>query len=426
MKRQFGIFTVFFLVVFLVGTAFAADPNVQELQKQLDKLMKQVQDMDATMKAQKSQVDALQNKIKELQKEAPKAAEAAPAEVKVTSKYKINIYGQLKFDADYDTNNMGTDEFIKFIPKTATGEDKTTFNVRDTRLGVAIEGPAVNGWTPRGRFESDFYGNAGDSSRNGALRIRLAYVDFVKGDTLIRIGQDWNKIASLNPTNIDFAIMGYNGNLWERAPQLTVEQKFGGSLQALLTVYRYRWADDDADVNTQIHMPWVGGRVAYSGKLLDPEKNAWLAFGAAFRHGEAVNNDVTPYLADLELQIPISIFELRGEGYMGQGLGIDYFHQGGGFNTLGDAILTRGGFIQLSAKPIKDIQLTAGYGMDDPRNKDVAHSSFYEKSQYTFGNLLVTVMKDITAGAQIAHVQTTFPTVTKHGTRYMTSLIYNW
>ncbi|MEW6584520.1 MAG: hypothetical protein AB1442_02795 [Nitrospirota bacterium] len=57
------------------------------------------------------------------------------------------IYGKLKFDAIYDTNNLGTDEFIKFVPRTANGEDKSTFNVRDTRLGVAIEGPALNGWT---------------------------------------------------------------------------------------------------------------------------------------------------------------------------------------------------------------------------------------------------------------------------------------
>ena len=153
MKVLFRGFLVVVLVTFLAGSVYA-EPSAKDLQGQLDRLMKQMDD-------QKKQIETLRNKINEMQtSQAPQAAAAAPAEVKVNSKYKLNIYGKVKFDAVYDTNNMGTDEFIKFIPRTADGKDKATFNVRDTRLGIAIEGPSVYGWTPRGRFESDFYGNA--------------------------------------------------------------------------------------------------------------------------------------------------------------------------------------------------------------------------------------------------------------------------
>jgi hypothetical protein len=44
-------------------------------------------------------------------------------------------------DAVYDTNNLGKDEYITFIPEDAYREDKTTFNVRDGRFGIAIDGP---------------------------------------------------------------------------------------------------------------------------------------------------------------------------------------------------------------------------------------------------------------------------------------------
>lgn len=433
MKKFTVIFLSLLLIIFSFNIAKADESDVKELQKKLDILMKQLQEMDSAMKAQKAQIEALQNKIKELQTKETTQQASQPAtsqEAKVTSKYKINLYGQIKLDTIYDTNDMGRDEFITYIPVTANGEDKTTFNIRDTRLGVMIEGPSLNGWIPRGRFETDFYGNDQTNTRNGALRVRLAYIDFAKGNTLIRVGQDWNKIASLNPINTDFAIMGYNGNLWERVPQITVEQKFENGLEALLTIYRHRWSDDDdtfgtTKLDTQLNLPWIGARFGYSGKLIDSEKKAWLALSGAFRKGEVNGKNVTPYVGAVELNIPYSIFELRGESYIGQGIGIEYFHSKGSFNTDGNAILTRGGFLQLSAKPIKDIQITAGYGIDDPKNADV-NNSFYQKSTYLMGNIYWTVMKDIIAAFQAAHLKTDWESEKKHGTRYTTSLTYTW
>lgn len=433
MRKFTVILLSFLLTIFLFNIAKADENDVKELQKRLDILTKQLQEMDSAMKAQKAQIEALQNKIKELQtKETVQQASqpSQPQEVKVSSKYKINLYGQIKLDTIYDTNDMGRDEFITYIPSTANGEDKTTFNIRDTRLGVMIEGPSLSGWTPRGRFETDFYGNDQTNARNGALRVRLAYIDFAKENTLIRIGQDWNKIASINPINTDFAIMGYNGNLWERVPQITVEQKFENGLEALFTIYRHRWSDDDdtfgtTKLDTQLHLPWVGARLGYSGQLIDPEKKSWLALSSAFRKGEVNDNNVTPYVCAVEMSIPHSMFELRGEGYIGQGIGIEYFHSKGSFNMDGKAILTRGGFLQLVAKPIKDIQLTVGYGIDDPKNTDVGNG-FYQKSTYLMGNIYWTVMKDIIAAFQAAHLKTDWESAKQHGTRYTTSVTYNW
>ncbi|HZV47132.1 MAG TPA: hypothetical protein VFG06_07300 [Thermodesulfovibrionales bacterium] len=412
------------LISLLSGTVFAQS-TATDMQGQLEKLMKQVEE-------QKKQIESLQNSIKDMQgKQVAPAAPAAAQEVKVSSKYNIKIYGKLKFDGIYDTNNMGKEEYITYVPKNANGEDKATFNVRDTRLGIAITGPSMNGWTPSGRFESDFYGS--DPSSNGQLRIRLAYVDFQKEGTLIRVGQDWNQIAALNPSTVDFAIMGFNGNLWNRVPQVTLTQKLGAGFEALVTTYRGKWSDDDAGskVNTQIHMPWIGGKIAYAGKLIDPDKNAYIALDGAVRNGEAGDNDVTPYLAALELKLPIMFVELTGEAYMGQGLGLEYFHHSGAsgdagaFNAKGHAILTRGGFLQASVKPIKDITLNVGYGLDDPKNNDVG-SDFYQQSRYAFGNVFIQLFKDISVGIEAAHLNTDWATGDEHGTRYQTSLIYNW
>ena len=311
------------ILISLLSGAVFAQSTATDMQGQLEKLMKQVEE-------QKKQIESLQNSIKDMQgKQAAPAAPAAAPEVKVSSKYNIKIYGKLKFDGIYDTNNMGREDFITYVPKNATGEDKATFNVRDTRLGIAITGPALNGWTPSGRFETDFYGS--DPSSNGQLRIRLAYIDFEKEGTLIRVGQDWNQIASLNPTTVDFGIMGYNGNLWNRVPQVTLKQKLGAGFEALVTAYRGKWADDDAGAPQQSTPKSICPGLVEKFPtlfLFSANRNRILPSAVRVRNGEAGDNDVTPYVAALELKIPVSIVEIMGEAYMGQGLGFEYFHNG--------------------------------------------------------------------------------------------------
>jgi hypothetical protein len=138
-----------------------------------------------------------------------------------------------------------------------------------------------------------------------------------------------------------------------------------------------------------------------------------------------LNHDVSPYVAALEVQIPYSFLEFRGEGYIGQGVGFEYFHKGGAFNSEGHAIMTKGGFAQLGAKPMKDLLCTVGYGIDDPKDKDVS-GAFYQQSQYTFGNVIYTVTKDINAGIGATYLDTEWDTKTQHGWRYQATLTYDW
>lgn len=92
---------------------------------------------------------------------------------------------------------------------------------------------------------------------------------------------------------------------------------------------------------------------------------------------------------------------------MGQGLAIEHYrHSGGGvFTTDGHAILTRDGFLQACVKPIKNVQLNLGYGLDNPKNEDVGRE-FYRQSEYLFGNIQVQITKDITAGIEMNYVET--------------------
>ncbi len=43
----------------------------------------------------------------------------------------------------------------------------------------------------------------------------------------------------LHPNLIDFSIMGYNGNLWQRLPQVTVKHQFNENFSGLATAMRF-------------------------------------------------------------------------------------------------------------------------------------------------------------------------------------------
>ncbi|KPK43264.1 MAG: hypothetical protein AMK74_07175 [Nitrospira bacterium SM23_35] len=69
--------------------------------------------------------------------------------------------------------------------------------------------------------------------------------------------------------------------------------------------------------------------------------------------------------------------------------------------------------------------MNVGYGLDDPKNAD-AGSDFFQKSNYAFGNVFIQLFNDISAGVEVAHVNTDWATGDEHGTRYQASLMYNW
>ena len=198
----------------------------------------------------------------------------APA---VTSKFPLRFYGKVKFDAIYDSNNFGSDEYILYLPRNADGDAQTTFTARETRLGIAVDGPPFGDWRTTAKVETDFYGSA-PSSGSGSLRIRLAYVDVANGQTTVRVGQDWLPIATANPSTTNFTILGYNGNLWGRIPQITATRQFGENFGGFVSTFRCRDEEDiEHGLSCDLVMPWVAAGLRFQGRLLDEKKKATLA-----------------------------------------------------------------------------------------------------------------------------------------------------
>jgi hypothetical protein len=149
--------------------------------------------------------------------------------------------------------------------------------------------------------------------------------------TMFVVGQDWNPIMGLLTDNIDFSIMGYTGNLWQRIPQVTVRHKFSDNFEGLLTVMRFERGLSNCCGNTQVRptptdgavgggpgstaafndpvqMPYFGTRWAYNGT--GNMAGTMIALNGAYRYYRSAptptgvlqtsGRDINSYLVGLE------------------------------------------------------------------------------------------------------------------------------
>jgi hypothetical protein len=398
-----------------VSPAFAQD-EVEALKSQIQKLQEQMA--------------KLQERLQELESQKGVGAKSVTG-----LKSSIKIYGKIKMDAIYDTHNMGTDAFITYLKKGGENrQDRTTFNMKDTRIGFIINGGNVNGWDLSGRVEGDFYGLGASGKDNGGFRIRLSYINLNNGQgTNIRIGQDYIPIASQMASTLDFLSMGGSGNLWDRTPQITVTQTFENGFGILGTA----WKSSATTDKVGMRMPWVGAKVFYKGDILGTGKPLYLALGGAYRHGSdeinGVKDDVDDYLAAVEWNVPFNLFfpmAVKGEAYVGQGLTTRDFlvftkpHYLDGTDVK--ELQTKGGFVQLSLKPFEKVSFNVGTGMDDPDDSDAKKAGSYEKNWRAFGNVLYKFAPNVTFGLEWDHQETLYEGDVEHGERLMASAIYLW
>lgn len=317
----------------------------------------------------------------------------------VTSGVDTKIWGRAVFNLHYDTAIQAQD-FMSYLTDDQTEE--FNFNPRDTRFGFAA-GSSQGDWTFKSVFEIDFYG---DNAGNNLLpRLRLGYAEAANGKGLsIRGGQDWVPVAQQNPGALDFGIQSWSGNLWWRVPQVTVRYK-PQQTELLFSAMKHRISTDQ---EMQEKMPWLLGRVAFSDVL---GAGSLVAIGGGFRSVEVGAVDYSPYLAALELKLPLGKVTLTGEAYVGQGVGREFVHYGfdygpdhpDGAREIG----SQGGFLSLAYAATPKIELNTGYGLDDPSDEDLTGSTPpYLKNSSFFANLKYKVTAQFGWGLEVIHLVT--------------------
>ncbi|WP_447972580.1 hypothetical protein [Nitrospira sp. Kam-Ns4a] len=396
------------------------------------------------------------------------------------SKGTITPYGRVELDAIYSSRNTNPLDPAQFNGyATAAGKNSNASSTLNPRYSVfGIRADRTDGkHNLTGVVEMDFYG-AKDLAGNIPPRLRLAYVRYTHGEASLTVGQDWTPVMALHPDLIDFSIMGYGGNLWQRIPQITLRYQFNKNLEGLLTVMRFErglyaisgqrqvrpdfrppgtnvaqgdnslggfGASNDA-FSDPIQNPYYGTRLAYNKDgMLFAVSAAYRWYRSAPRAGTNAaafgsgtfqsGKDVNSYLVGAEFVWPITkTLKFSGELAWGQGLGQEFFRFGQDLNlTTGRPIRTVVAWGQLSYAPVKGYTFLAGYGVDSPLHGDLAGSTTNPDTQYLSNQrMYVTAVKQIWAdfymGAEFQNLWTQWAGTFERfsGQQYNLSFWYNF
>ncbi|HEU4684514.1 MAG TPA: hypothetical protein VFS39_08455 [Nitrospira sp.] len=337
-------------------------------------------------------------------------------------------YGRIELDGIYSTRNtnpLDPGQFNGYA--TAAGKSSNSSATLNPRYSVfGIRGERTDGTHVLiGVVETDFYSQT-DNAGNISPRLRLANVKYSPNNnkTSFTAGMDWTPVMGLHPNLIDFSIMGYNGNLWQRLPQVTVRHQFTENLDGLVTAFRFErglsaiqpqtqrrpfqgsgvggvppvscsnnaFACSENAFNDPVQMPYFGTRLGYNGT--GNMHGLMVALNAAYRWyrsaptaavgGIPSGQDINSYLVGGELVVPITAqLKFSGEIAYGQALGVEFFRFGQDRNLgTGKPIRTVVGWGELDYAFNRDTTFIGGYGFDNPLNSDVKGTTAGPDTQY--------------------------------------------
>src|SRR5438270_10246731 len=135
-------------------------------------------------------------------------------------------------------------------PQTKTDRWFLDGDVRNTRLTLGFNGPKLdNGIKLNATVEGDFFGGFNGtgafSNAQETPRLRLAYIDLVRGKTTLRIGQGWAPLfgtVASSYSHIAFPLgYGAAGDVGWRFPGIFLYQDVSPSMKFTLAVMRNTW-----------------------------------------------------------------------------------------------------------------------------------------------------------------------------------------
>ena len=287
-------------------------------------------------------------------------------------------------------------------------------DVRNTRLTLTFDGPKLFGdWKGGGTVEMDFFGgfaNPTNSAFEGEQfvpRLRLGYLQLTNGSTTIQLGQQWAPLfgnTAVSLSHIAFPLgYGSAGDIGWRFPGLFVIQKVtpkDAVVQADVTtaIMDGSWngpncANDNLNcVNWQTagNASWPQFEVRFNvgGKMGD--KGTWSTYAVGHYDvkdlsgagasgcapippattspcGPSDSDKLIGSAVEIGAKFQIGPVLIQGNGYDGSGIG----QQFGAITQFGK-IRSVGGWAQIGFDITPMWSLFGFWGIDDPKNADVA------------------------------------------------------
>lgn len=408
---------LFFIIatIFLVSVPLLAQTQQNEVQDRIKQL--------------ESQVQTILAELENLKKSAERTARTDKTETVVTPEKKVeqdkkpfgielgNGIRAVPFGTIYFNlfgNSAGTNNSDIPLFASTSGKGSISASVRQTRVGLRIEGAKIGNANLTGIIETDFFGGApaiGIGENFGVVRVRLANAKLDWKNTSVTIGQDWIPFAPNNPVSIaDAAIPQFAaaGNNWARLPQVKVEQRFNdGKIVWQGAILAPQTGDSNATATflqqpnsgALSRLPFFQTRLSFNEKdWLSTKKAGGIAVSAHYgrsrispTNAPIIEQNVESYGVAIDWNFPLhQRIVWSGEGFFGQNLA---GFQAGVFQNYNTdfavrqnnvlvangvkGIETRGGWTQIGFTPNwsqDKLTLYGSIGLDDPKNVDLVNT----------------------------------------------------
>ncbi len=330
--------------------------------------------------------------------------EHAQTKVESDSRFPVRISGMLLANFHYNSDDLQRSQPLvapSMLNRLAGGTFGSTF--RQTRLGLAVNGPSFAGGKTSGEIELDFYGGTVGQVEGdvlGALRIRTAAMRVDWAKSTLTIGQEAPAISPRNPTSIAgvwYAPLSGAGNLWQWRPQIHYEHRFrAGEAKDWIVQGSVLAPFGESYLGLPTRgTPALEARTAWRHQI-DEDRTLEIGGGAHYdRRSFNFGRNVNGYIVSGDWLVPLSSrFELSGELFHGKGVTLG--EQSGGridraysFSGSPDdpyttvrAVRSSGGWIQLSTRLLSNLEMNLAYGQEDPDNNDLRFGLTTDSTRY--------------------------------------------
>lgn len=334
----------------------------------------------------------------------------------------LKLYGKLELISYYDTTTPYISDWLAWVePKGSVNgsEDSFSMSVRGSPIGLHMNWPRLAGaMALNARVEVDFVGGfvtGGSSAYSPLMRLKQAWVSLDGPHVSILAGQHFGLFAPLFPDTANWIALGTSGNPWIRLPQvrLTVRGKGiqwdlsanrpMGSNEVLTDTVNDHISDGEFsnlpffmsrlggqhDLGAGVGLGWgvsgVYGREKVK-RAVDPVKGKVIARDkvAEFEGLEQHSKTVDVWMANIDLRLTSKYVDVMGEFFAGanvntffagvlQGVAITATAAKDNVAATYDvrSIRTLGGWGQVTLKPLKDLRIHGGAGIDHPEDADL-------------------------------------------------------
>lgn len=402
-----------------VRPAFAQDRQ-PDIARELAALRAEVQQLRAEIDALKGGATPGAAPPPSIEMLQTQVAELAQVKVESESKLPVKLFGTVHAGAFANSGNANWLDNPNLVGATPAGGDAGTMSasLRQTRIGIAADGPAIGSFRTNAVVAMDFFGGIPGFQTGqvmGLPRLIVAFARLEGARTALEVGQDHMILAPRDPTSLAafaFPLLFRSGNLYLRVPQVRVEHALTSRVRATAGLVAPIGGDLVGDSYAFVppalggersRRPGVQARVAYTTPAAETSRA--LDVGLSGHVGwERRGTDLTrSWATALDLAARRGLVGAAGEFFVGDNM--DAF--GGG---LGLDARSAGGWSEVRLFPFERLSFTAGLGLDDIR--DSRRSVLpRQRNRSAYGNVIFSITPELQASFEYRWLSTLASTV---------------